>query len=158
MAGMRHAGVMPELPTPFRAALGLLATAADEARRLPDHALEWPMLAVSTALQFSLRAQQRYAELAARGDELIRARQPVSDEPPPWATFDDDPAPEADDVRSPTSDAGDDGAAAGSTTPIHRPRHIPPSRFDAVGDDFATADDSALDPDRDLGDVPDEGQ
>jgi hypothetical protein len=46
------------------------------------------MLAVSTALQMSLRAQQRYARLAARGDEVLNRRRP-SDEPPSWATFDD---------------------------------------------------------------------
>jgi hypothetical protein len=35
----------------------------------------------------SLRAQQRYARLAARGDDVINRRSP-SDEPPSWATFD----------------------------------------------------------------------
>ena len=46
---------------PVRAAVGLVAVAADEARTLPDRAIELPVLAVSTALQMSLRAQQRYA-------------------------------------------------------------------------------------------------
>jgi hypothetical protein len=62
--------------------------AAEEARRLPDRAIELPMLAVSTALQASLRAQQHYARLTARGDDVIHRRQ-VTDEPPPWATFDE---------------------------------------------------------------------
>jgi hypothetical protein len=75
------------LPGPVRAALGLVATAADEARHLPERALELPMLAVSSALQLSLRAQQRYARLTARGDELLRGQ--PSDEPPEWATFDE---------------------------------------------------------------------
>jgi hypothetical protein len=75
------------LPGPLRAALGLVATAADEARHLPERALELPMLAVSSALQMSLRAQQRYARLTARGDELLRGQ--PSDEPPDWATFDE---------------------------------------------------------------------
>ncbi|MDT4944819.1 MAG: hypothetical protein QOH14_1552 [Pseudonocardiales bacterium] len=79
---------MPQLPTPLRAAIGLVATAMDEARHLPDKAIELPMLAVSTALQVSLRAQQRYAHLAARGDELLNRRE-TTDEPPPWATFDE---------------------------------------------------------------------
>ena len=52
---------MPQLPSPFRATVGLIATIADEARNFPDRAIEVPMLAVSTALQLSLRAQQRYA-------------------------------------------------------------------------------------------------
>ena len=84
---MRQSGHM-QLPSVVRAAVGLAAMAADEARRLPDRAIELPMLAVSTALQASLRAQQRYARLAARGDEIINHRD-VTDEPPPWATFDE---------------------------------------------------------------------
>jgi hypothetical protein len=79
------------LPGPLRAAVGLVATAADEAKHLPDRAIELPMLVVSTALQASLRAQQRYARFTARGDEVL-TRRPVSDAPPEWATF-DDPAP-----------------------------------------------------------------
>jgi hypothetical protein len=84
---IRQAGVM-QLPGPLRAAVGIVASAAEEAKRLPDRAIELPMLAVSTALQASLRAQQRYARLAARGDAVLN-RRPASDEPPPWATFDD---------------------------------------------------------------------
>ena len=76
------------LPGPVRAVVGLFATAAEEAKNLPDRAIELPMLAVSTAMQMSLRAQQRYARLAARGDEVLN-RRPPSDEPPPWATFDE---------------------------------------------------------------------
>ncbi|MDT4904354.1 MAG: hypothetical protein QOH52_2370 [Pseudonocardiales bacterium] len=79
------------LPGPLRAAVGVVASAAEEAKRLPDRAIELPMLAVSTALQASLRAQQRYARLAARGDAILNRRQPT-DEPPPWATF-DEPVP-----------------------------------------------------------------
>jgi hypothetical protein len=77
-----------QLPGPVRAVVGLVAVAADEAKHLPERAIELPMLAVSTALQMSLRAQQRYARLAARGDDVIN-RRPGSDEPPAWATFDD---------------------------------------------------------------------
>ncbi|MBE7190337.1 hypothetical protein [Jatrophihabitans endophyticus] len=100
------------LPAPLRAAVGLAATVADETRRLPDRAIELPMLAVSTALQASLRVQQRYARLAARGDEVLN-RRPVTDAPPEWATF-DDPVP-------PPRGAPRDGRS--------------PSAFDTVGDD-----------------------
>lgn len=79
------------LPGPLRAAVGLIATAAAEVRQLPDRAIELPMLAVSSALQASLRTQQRYARLAARGDDVLNRRRPTS-EPPPWATF-DEPVP-----------------------------------------------------------------
>jgi hypothetical protein len=77
-----------QFPGPVRAMVGLIANAADEAKHLPDRAIELPMLAVSTALQASLRAQQRYAQLAARGDEVLHRRR-TTDDPPPWATFDD---------------------------------------------------------------------
>ncbi len=87
---MRHAGGM-HLPGPLRAAVGLAATAAAEAKHLPDRAIELPMLVVSSALQASLRAQQRYARLAARGDEVLNRRAPT-EEPPAWATF-DEPVP-----------------------------------------------------------------
>lgn len=92
VALMRQAGDM-RLPGPFRAAIGLAATAAEEARHLPERAIELPMLAVSTALQVSLRAQQRYARLAARGDDVLN-RRPAGDEPPSWATFDEPLSPE----------------------------------------------------------------
>ncbi|MFN2559925.1 MAG: hypothetical protein ABR571_01335, partial [Jatrophihabitans sp.] len=87
------------LPGPVRAVVGLLASAADEAKHLPDRAIELPMLAVSSALQMSLRAQQRYARLAARGDDVINRRTPGA-EPPPWATFDEPVS--ADEVRAAT--------------------------------------------------------
>jgi hypothetical protein len=106
---------MPALPTPLRAALGVVATVLDNAKDFPDKAIELPMLAVSTALQLSLRAQQRYAALAAKGDNLLAGRH-VTDEPPAWATFDDEPAPPV-------------------TKTVRRPRNIAPSAFDAIGDE-----------------------
>lgn len=92
---MRQGGVM-HLPGPLRAAVGLVVTAADEAKHLPDRAIELPMLAVSTALQMSLRAQQRYARLAERGDAVLNRRD-ISDEPPDWATFDELPGTDVSD-------------------------------------------------------------
>jgi hypothetical protein len=88
------------LPAPLRAAVGLAATATDEARRLPERALELPMLFVSTALQASVRAQQRYARLTARGDAVLNRKHPT-DEPPEWATF-DEPLSDADLRRAPS--------------------------------------------------------
>jgi len=84
---------MASLPTPIRIALGLAATAVDEARRLPEKLPQLPVTAVSTAMQASLRVQQRLAELTARGDEVLTRLQGTSDDPPAWATFDDDSDP-----------------------------------------------------------------
>ena len=48
------------------------------------------MLAISTALQASLKAQQTYAGLVARGDEVLGQFRGQQDAP--WARFDDEPA------------------------------------------------------------------
>jgi hypothetical protein len=125
-----------QLPGPVRAYVGLLATAADGAKRLPDRAIELPMLAVSTALQMSLRAQQRYARLTARGDEVLHRGHPT-DEPPPWATF-DEPVADAPFVSERVNGAEPDESLdpkLGKT--INAPRHTPPSPFDTVGDSTA---------------------
>jgi hypothetical protein len=80
------------IPPPLRAAAGLAALAIDTARKVPQQVVGLPVLAVSTALQASLKAQQTYAGLVARGDEVLgqlRGQQ----EDAPWARFDDDEAP-----------------------------------------------------------------
>jgi hypothetical protein len=107
---MVHARGMALLPTPVRAAIGLAAVVVEQARTLPDRALELPVLVVSTALQFSVRVQQRYAELALRGDELLGRLHEPPEEPPSWATFDDD-EPEAE-------PAADTGQAAPDTSEL----------------------------------------
>ena len=86
---------MPNIPTPIRAALGLAATAVDEARKLPETLPQAvttvPLMAVSTAMQASMKVQQHLATLAARGDEVLSQLRGSSAEPPSWATFDEDP-------------------------------------------------------------------
>lgn len=144
-----------QLPGPVRAVVGLLADAADEARQLPERAVELPMLAVSTALQMSLRAQQRYARLTARGDEILN-RRAVTDDPPPWATFDepipveqlraatelidellapDAPAPAPEKPSTRRAAPAKKAAPRKSAKTISAPRHTAPSRFDAVDDE-----------------------
>lgn len=108
------------IPPPLRAAAGLAALAIDTARKVPQQVIGLPVLAVSTALQASLKAQQTYAGLVAKGDEVLgqlRGQQ----EDAPWARFDDEePAP-------------------------GRPR----SAFDAAPDPVAAEVDQLLDPDVD---------
>ncbi len=126
---------MSPLPSPFRAAVGLLATVTDEARHFPDKAIELPMLALSTALQVSLRAQQRYAQLTARGDEVLNRSEPT-DEPPAWATFDPPVAADLDPGPNQLGLASD--PVAPDEPPrktVRRPRTGKPSAFDAVGDE-----------------------
>lgn len=77
------------LPLPVRLAAGLVATAVEQARELPRHVVQFPVTAVSQALQASMRVQQRITELAIKGDRALSALRPV-EEKPSWATFDDE--------------------------------------------------------------------
>jgi hypothetical protein len=87
--GLGHAVVMSTpIPPPLRAAAGLAALAIDSARKVPHQLVGLPVLAVSTALQASLKAQQTYAGLVARGDEVLGQLRSQPDAP--WARFDDD--------------------------------------------------------------------
>jgi hypothetical protein len=78
------------IPPPLRAAAGLAALTIDAARKVPQQLVGLPVLAVSTALQASLKAQQTYAGLIARGDEVLGQLRRREDAP--WARFDDEPA------------------------------------------------------------------
>jgi hypothetical protein len=86
---------MSTVPTPIRVMLGLAAAAAEEAKKLPETLpnvmTTVPMIAVSTAMQASLRLQQHIALLAAKGDDLLLQLRGTPEEAPPWATFDDPP-------------------------------------------------------------------
>jgi hypothetical protein len=84
---------MATLPTPLKAALGLAAAALDEARKLPETLPQAPAVAVTTAMQVSLRVQQHIAAFAARGEEVISQLRGSSIEAPEWATFDESPDP-----------------------------------------------------------------
>jgi hypothetical protein len=110
---------MSTLPTPIRAALGLAATALDEARKLPETLPQVPVVAVTTAMQASLRVQQHIAALAARGDELLSQLRGTTAEAPAWATFDEDEAP-ASDGRSAAFDRAEhpDSASEASATEL----------------------------------------
>jgi hypothetical protein len=80
---------MSPLPLPVRVAAGLVASAVEQARDLPRLAVEFPVTAVSQALQASMRVQQKVTELAIKGDRALGALRPV-EERPGWATFDDE--------------------------------------------------------------------
>jgi hypothetical protein len=126
---MEPAGNKP-LPLPLRLAAGLVATAVEQARDLPRLVVEFPVTAVSQALQASMRVQQKVTELAIKGDRALGALRPV-EEKPSWATFDEDepprrngrssvtelrpPAPSAADVAAETTAAHANGAVLPAT-------------------------------------------
>jgi hypothetical protein len=83
---------MSPLPLPVRVAAGLLASAVEQARHLPDQLSELPVTAASRAIQAGMRMQQRVTELAVKGDQVISLFQPVEDTPS-WARFDEDDVP-----------------------------------------------------------------
>ena len=83
---------MKPLPFPVRIAAGLVATAVEQARDLPRLVIEFPVTAVSQALQASMRVQQKVTELAIKGDRLLGTLLPV-EEQPSSATFDKDEPP-----------------------------------------------------------------
>jgi hypothetical protein len=80
---------MSPLPLPVRIAAGLVATAVEQARDLPRLVAEFPVTAVSQALQASMRVQQKVTELAIKGDRALGTLRPL-EERPNWATFDDE--------------------------------------------------------------------
>jgi hypothetical protein len=80
---------MKPLPLPVRIAAGLVATAVEQARDLPRQVAEFPVTAVSQALQASMRVQQKVTELAIKGDQALDTLRPIEDQPE-WATFDDE--------------------------------------------------------------------
>ncbi|MGH3567620.1 MAG: lipid droplet-associated protein [Pseudonocardia sp.] len=83
---------MKPLPLPVRIAAGLVATAVEQARDLPRLVIEFPVTAVSQALQTSMRVQQKVTELAIKGDRALGMLRPI-EETPSWATFDDEDEP-----------------------------------------------------------------
>ena len=130
---------MSPLPLPIRLAAGLAAVALERARKLPQDVSEWPMTAVSQALQISMRVQQRITELAIKGDEALAGlREPEED--PPWAVFDEDlPAPSYLRPRTevpPADETTDDYdlGAQGTTTAEER------SWFEAIDEVYAQPD------------------
>jgi len=80
---------MSPLPMPVRIAAGLAATAVEQVRELPRLVVEFPVTAVSQALQASMRVQQKVTELAIKGDRALGSLS-QAEESPAWATFDDE--------------------------------------------------------------------
>ncbi len=97
---------MSPVPLPVRVAVGLMVTAVEQARKLPDQLVDLPVTAASRAVQAGMRVQQRVTELAIKGDEVFSLLRPVEDTPP-WARFDEDDKPDA-------AAAPDQGSTAGN--------------------------------------------
>jgi hypothetical protein len=137
-------GTMNPLPFPVRIAAGLVATAVEQARDLPRLVVEFPVTAVSQALQASMRVQQRVTELAIKGDRVLGTLRPV-EEKPSWATFDEDEPPArngastvtklrpAASPASPASPASMPDQLADDVEPVPDPSVVEPVLIDADG-------------------------
>lgn len=80
---------MSHVPLPVRVAMGLVVTAVEQARKLPEQLADLPVTAASRAVQAGMRVQQRVTELAIKGDQVFSLFRPV-EETPAWAKFDED--------------------------------------------------------------------
>jgi hypothetical protein len=127
---------MKPLPFPVRIAAGLVATAVEQARDLPRLVVEFPVTAVSQALQASMRVQQKVTELAIKGDRVLGTLRPV-EEAPSWATFDEDEPP----TRNGASAVTELRPLAGPTSALaDMPRVLPSSEdvpTDVLTDELA---------------------
>jgi hypothetical protein len=77
-----------EIPQAVRAIAGLAATVVDETLRLPRTLPSLPVRVIGLAMQATMKLQQHYTGLVARGDELFTGLR--GEREPGLATFDDD--------------------------------------------------------------------
>jgi hypothetical protein len=109
---------MSHVPLPLRIAAGLVVTALEQARKLPDQLADLPVTAASRAVQAGMRVQQRVTELAIKGDQVFSLLRPVEDTPP-WARFDEDEPAHSNPETSPqgATHGSPMGPGAGSGSP-----------------------------------------
>jgi hypothetical protein len=119
---------MNPLPFPVRIAAGLVATAVEQARDLPRLVVEFPVTAVSQALQASMRVQQKVTELAIKGDRVLGTLRPV-EEKPSWATFDEDEPPARNGANAVTE-------LRPLARPVTAPEDLPPLAEDVPADEL----------------------
>jgi hypothetical protein len=111
---------MSYVPLPVRVAVGLMVTAVEQARKIPEQLIELPVTAASRVVQAGMRVQQRVTELAIKGDQVFSLLNPVEDAPP-WARFDEDD----EEPRSATKSAdvtADGFDKANSSRPVIHPQ------------------------------------
>ncbi|MBU8813524.1 lipid droplet-associated protein [Mycolicibacterium goodii] len=107
---------MGTAPYGVRLLVGAAVTTLEEARKLPQTILTYPMTVASQAANIVMHVQQNLAELVIKGDEALEQLFPPKDEQPEWATFDED-------LEDDDSDAsGSDKGSGSDTTPANGQR------------------------------------
>jgi hypothetical protein len=109
---------MSHVPLPVRVAVGLVVTAMEQARKLPEQLVELPVTAASRVVQAGMRVQQRVTELAIKGDQVFSLLRPVEDTPP-WARFDGDGEEREPGPKATNAAAGGSGKANSGGPAIH---------------------------------------
>jgi hypothetical protein len=128
-----------EIPEVVRAVAGLAATVLDEARKLPETLPGLPVRLIGQALQTSLKLQQQYSGLVARGDEVFTGLR--GDAEPGLATFDED-------LPAPPRPAGTPAPRSSAFDRVGDLPHdtVAEELADALADDLAVADLPLADP------------
>ena len=119
-----------EIPQVVRAVVGLAATVLDDALQLPRTLPSLPVRVIGLAMQATMKVQQHYSGLVARGDEVFTGLRGESE--PGLATFDED-MPESTAGRSSAFDR-----AAGYDQPTSFDRASVASDDEAIAEDVAT--------------------
>ncbi len=81
---------MATAPFGIRLLVGVLVTAIEETRKLPQTILMYPMTVASQVAHLVMKVQQDLADLVIKGDEALDQLFPPKEEQPEWATFDED--------------------------------------------------------------------
>jgi hypothetical protein len=101
---------MSSAPYGVRLLVGVAATAVEETIKLPQTLLAYPMTVASQVAHLVMKVQQDVAGLVIKGDSTLENLFPPKDEQPEWAIFDEDVAPDPEDL-----DLADDIADVEST-------------------------------------------
>src|SRR4051794_18664469 len=122
-----------EIPEVIRAVAGLAATVLDEARKLPETLPGLPVRLIGQVLQVSLKLQQQYSGLVARGDEVFTGLR--GDAEPGLATFDDDV-----DLGAPPPPIGRPAPRSSAFDRVEEPADVVVEELaDELADDLAVA-------------------
>jgi hypothetical protein len=81
---------MATAPFGVRLLVGVVVTAIEETRKLPQTILMYPMTVASQVAHLVMKVQQDLADLVIKGEEALDQLFPPKEEQPEWATFDED--------------------------------------------------------------------
>jgi hypothetical protein len=138
---------MGTAPYGVRLLVGAAVTTLEEARKLPQTILTYPMTMASQAANIVMHVQQNLAELVIKGDEALEHLFPPKDEQPAWATFDED-------LEDDSDDSGAEGSAADQQSANGQRRTEGRFALYSTGTPDAAESESAAEPEAGSGAAP----